>query len=225
MRGESRSEARGQGGAGPVIDMAEGLQSGPAKRLGLGRGQFKDGHGQATGDGAVLALGRHPAMTETGQGARRLRRPGEGDAGLQAHPPRQRDCGAGQTFLAAEQMGAAGDVQHQTVRFVQRRHRAEAAEGVPHPAQQGRIARLVMRPGVQMRNLRPRIRQRHAGRQPQRQGFAVQRGQAQGVGRLVDQGERTLRPRGRQPVDGQERKPGGQMPPVRRTTGFHDPTP
>ncbi|MNR00748.1 hypothetical protein D3C85_1165320 [compost metagenome] len=109
------------------------LQSGAAQSLFLLVRQFQGGDGQTADGGAVLAFGKEPAGTEAGQGAGGLGRAGQTAATLQPGA-----CGAGldglhQLRLAAEQMGAAGHVQHQAMRRVQRDHGGETAEILQHP--------------------------------------------------------------------------------------------
>ena len=94
------------------------------------------------------------------------------------------------TLLAAEQMGAAGDVEHQPMRFVQRRQRRIALATRRQTRQDLGVRRTVDFLHDELRQTRPRIRQRQAGNKSLAKGGGVERAESLGVLLLFDQCER-----------------------------------
>ena len=101
--------------------------------------------------------------------------------------------GAHQSGLAAEQMSAAGDVQHQAMRRILGDHGGEAAEILHHLQKQGGIRLGPVNDGAQGRRSRPRIGQGQAGFQTRTRRRRINGGQTQGAADLLDQDDRLRR--------------------------------
>ena len=137
------AEAGGDRRARPEREIADAAQAG-ARHVGAGLGVEPERGGRhvVIEPGEILAGeagGRDAAMGEARQrpgGARRI-----GEAGRDRQPLARKprlDLGD-QPLLAAEQMGDAGDVEHQPVAPVERGERREARAGVGDALQQPRF--------------------------------------------------------------------------------------
>ena len=92
----------------------------------------------------------------------------------------------GQPRLAAEQMGAAGDVEDQPVGRIERDHRRVADAAVGDPFEPGLVGRLVAVEHDQLGHSRPRIGQGHSRLQPQSSRRLVNRGQPERALHLLE---------------------------------------
>ena len=141
--------------------------------------------------------------------------------------------GAHQASLPAEQMGAAGDVQHQAVRRVQSDHGGETAEILKHPCQQGGVRFGSMGDSAQCGRARLGIGQGQAGREARSRCRRIDGSQPQPALDLLDQNDRRVFSRPvflplltPQSVAGQPGEPDRQI--AARGGGMfaaHDPTP
>ncbi|MNX81424.1 hypothetical protein D3C86_1131110 [compost metagenome] len=234
--GEVGAEAGGQGRARSVVQVGQTFQPGAAQGLLLLVRQLKGGDRQAAGGVAVLTRFEQAAGTEAGQGAGNLGRSGQSTAALEPSA-----SGAGldrlhQARLAAEQVGAAGHVQHQAMRGIQGDHGGEAAEILQHLRQQGVVGVGAVGDDAQGRGSRSRIGQGQAGGQPRPRRRRIDGGQPQGALDLFDQNDwrRVLRRRvlflspllAPQPVAGQPGEPDRQIAAWEGgMISAHDPTP
>ena len=121
--------------------------------------------------------------------------------------------------FAAEEMGAAGNIQHQAMRRIERHQWRPAIAEIGQPFETGRIGRHIERRDAQVRHAGTRIGQHQARRQPQREGALIDRDKTQSALLLVDDSERRLwdlrrfcamRPRP-QPVGRQKGRPEGEI--------------
>ncbi|MBD3573023.1 hypothetical protein EJ082_08605 [Brevundimonas diminuta] len=94
-------------------------------------------------------------------------------------------------------MGAAGHIQHQAVRRIERDHGGEAAEILQHPSQQGVVEVRSMGDDAQGGGPRPRVGQGQAGGQSRLRGERIDSRQPQRALDLLrqDDGRRILRRR------------------------------
>ncbi len=118
-------------------------------------------------------------------------------------------------LLATEQMGATGDVEDQPMRFVERRQRRIALATRRQTRQDLGVRRTVDFRHGELRQPRPRIRQRQASDKPLTQGGGIERAESLGVLLLFDQRERRFVIRrgacSPQPFRRQERQPKRQI--------------
>ena len=127
---------------------------------------------------------------QPGQRERGLRRIGTGAAQAQLLAAHQSDRLARQCLLAAEQMGAAGNIQHQPVRRIERDHRREAVAEVGQPLETVLLGLGTVRHRQQPGHARLRVGQRHAGLETERQRILVQRVQPEGAALAGNEDER-----------------------------------
>ena len=183
-----------RGGARSQI--ADRLQPGARQRHHRLRGQ-DERRGRQPRDRLRIASGGHDAAApEPGDGMRGLRRAGDGTATMQprsGHPVGDERKQAG---LAAEEMSAAGDVEHQPVRGIERHQRRETLAIGRKPGQEPLVLLGLGGQGGQVRDAGARIGQGQAARQAQSDGTAVAFGQFEGPLLARDEDHRRLSRRG-----------------------------
>jgi hypothetical protein len=157
--GKPDAETGGQRRAGPVVQIGQLLQPGPAQSLFVLVGQFQRCDRQAAQGGAGDVCGENAAGSVSGQGPRGLGRVSQGAPDFESGAFGPSLDRLHQSPFAAEQMGAAGDVQHQAVRRIQRDHWAEAAEILHQPGQKGGVRLGPMDDGAQGGRPRPGVGQ------------------------------------------------------------------
>ncbi|MNE03632.1 hypothetical protein D3C80_961410 [compost metagenome] len=231
-RGKVGAKTGGQRCARAIVQIGQTFQTGPTQGLLLLVRQLQRRDRQGAGGGAVLARCEQAAGTEAGQGAGDLGRCGQSAAGLKPSAFSAGLDGLDQVHLAAEQMGAAGHVQHQAVRRVERDHGGEAAEILQHLRQQGGVGVRAVGDGAQGGRPRSRVGQGQTRCQSRLRCRGIDGGQPQRAFDLFDQndGRGAIRRRVSlltpQPVAGQPREPDRQI--TARGRGMipvHDPTP
>ncbi len=122
---------------------------------------------QALDQGAIFAGGHQEAvLPSAGQGRRGVRDVRHHGAGGDAAASQPGADARQQRRLAAEQLGTAGDVQHQPVRRVRGRFRREAQRPERQPLQQGPVRFQLGRAQHQVGIHRLRVGQRLPGVQP-----------------------------------------------------------
>ena len=186
MRREGGAEPRGDLVARAGGDVADGLQTGAAQavddcliRAERGDRQRADGFRLLTvGDDAAMDMPCHGARTDRGRGDRRT-----DDKTLQGQGIAQQ---SEQRGLAAEQMGAAGDVEKEPMRGIERHQRREAIAPVGDVVQCLSIRRFIGVVHLQMRTDGAGIGERHADRKVLARGGIVERVDLQRVVLLDD---------------------------------------
>ena len=218
------AEARGDRRARPHREIADAPQS-RARHVGddcLVEPKRGDRHFvKQPGEGLARESGGRDALRgiarKRGGGARRI-----GEAEGEREPLRRKarlDL-ADQPRLAAEEMGGAGDVEHQAVAPVERDERRIARAGVGEALQQFRLRRRIGLGDDERGMARASVGERQAGRQAEPRGVGVD---ADEPARVLDRRDDRERHadvnlmRAPRAVRRQTRQPEGEKSPVRQT--------
>ena len=162
---------------------ADGQQPGAAQRQFARFGQRQRGDRQV-----IDAVGLVASQRQCG-----IRRGGECRPGGQPQPRQPGDKVIDQRRLAAEQMRAAGDIEHQPMRRHRHHHRGVAIAAIGEPFEQRRIGGRIMRLRQQLGHPRPGIGEPHPRGQPGGECLPVDRGQNDRALVLLRQRQRRFR--------------------------------
>ena len=160
----SAAEPRGDGRHRPPGQLADRLEPGAEQPLGRLRLQLQRRHRQPADRRRFVLRGQRLVA---GQRMGRPGVPAKASRTVMRRAGHARLDIGGQAPLAAEQMGAAGDVEDQPVGRIQRDHRRVADAAVGQPLEPGPVGRLVALDRLQLRHPRPGVGQRHARLQPE----------------------------------------------------------
>ena len=218
------AETGGDRAARAQREIADAPQPGAGK---LGRKPRRDAERRRR---QIVEYARESLAFEAGGGDRltaeaserrsRARRIGE------AHPQRQPDAGEArfdvrqQPGLVAEQMGDAGDIEHQPVGAIERHQRREARAGVGELCERLRLSLGVGLDGDEGGMAGAGVGERQAGAEAQTLGRRIDADQPARVLLRGDDGERGLRGdlmRATREIGRQARQPQRQISPVRQT--------
>ena len=167
-------------------DIADGLQASAAQAAGDRILRAERGYRQRFYAICLFAIGNNAAMDVTVHRPRADRSAGNRRADGKALPGQRVAQHLHQFGLAAEQMRAAGDVEEQAVRGIQRHQRREAVAPVGDGVQRLRIRGLVGIEHLYVRADRAGIGQRQADLKSETGRGIVQRGNLQRVVLLCD---------------------------------------
>ena len=160
--------------AGARGDVADGFQSGAMKPAGDGVFRAECCDRQRADGFGLLAVGNDFSRNMPRQGAGADRGPRDISADGKTPPGQRAAHGLQQRRLAAEQMGAAGDVEEQPVRRIERHQRREAIAPVGDIVQRLAVGGLV---GIEHRQFRADgagIGQRQADRKARMRGQVIE---------------------------------------------------
>ncbi len=129
--------------AGAGGHIADGVQPGAAQAAGDGLISAEREYRQRLDRGGFPALPDDAAMEVISQGPRTDRGSGDRGADGKALPPQRVAQHLHQRRFAAEQMGAAGDVEKQAMRGVERHQRREAIAPVGDVVQQAGVGGFI----------------------------------------------------------------------------------
>ncbi len=222
-RGEGGTEPRGDLTARTRGDIADGLQSGAAQAIDDCLMRTERPNRQRADGFGFLAIGNDAAMDMPRQGARADRGRGYACADRKALHGQGIAEQFQQRVFAAEQMGAAGDVEKQTMRRIERNQRRETVAPVGDSVECPGVRRFIGVVDLQMRTDGAGIGERHADREVLTRGGIVERIELQRVVLLDDDdaGSIVINSRAAETelpldaVDGQARQPQTENPPSR----------
>ena len=204
--------------ARPLQQVPDGLEAGAGKRgCGLmGNGERRD---KERRNGLRFGTRRHDRHAP--EPCKRLRRIGRAGGRGACGKPRPRHAMqhvSAQSRLPAEEMRAAGNIEDQAIRRIERHERRPAVAIIGDGLEQRRIGGRIGIEHGDLRHSGTRIRERQAYSEAKCDGFLVERGKTHRALDLFGDDDRLIRrscgaecPPPPQPVDRQERKEEGEI--------------
>ncbi len=180
------AEAGAERGGRQGLEVAYPAEAGAGERERRLRRQFHCCDRQAAGERRRLAGRDNPAPREAGEGAGGVRPIGEGGPRLDAAAGEGGDHAVTKARLAAEEMGAARDVEDQPVGRLDRDHRREAAAEERDLLEEAFVGLGIGRGGGERGDAGAGVGERQAGAEPQLRRRPVHGLDAQRALRLGD---------------------------------------